>query len=144
MYCTKCKMTYPDDGEWDVCPECDIKLITNKERDELKRKDIDRKTNALYESLRQEYERKGIQFTKQDFEDYLQSKRIEQLSKYKEASKNNIETKKSDDVPKCPICGSLKIQKISSMNRAVNIAIWGIFSTKINKQWHCTKCGSNF
>ena len=144
MYCTKCKMTYPDDGEWDVCPECDIKLITNKERDELKRKDIDRKTNALYESLRQEYKQKGIQFTKQDFEDYLQSKRIEQLSKYKEASKNNIETKKSDDVPKCPICGSLKIQKISSMNRAVNIAIWGIFSTKINKQWHCVKCGSNF
>ena len=144
MYCTKCKMTYPDDGEWDVCPECDIKLITNKERDELNNKEAIARTNALYESLRREYEQKGIRFTKQDFEDYLQSKRIEQLSQYKETSRKSIDVQESTNVPKCPICGSLKIQKISSMNRAVNIAIWGIFSTKINKQWHCNKCGSNF
>lgn len=144
MYCTKCKMTYPDDGEWDICPECDIKLITNKERDELNNKESITRTNALYESLRREYEQKGIQFTKQDFEDYLQSKRIEQLSQYKETARKSIGNQKSINAPKCPICGSLKIQKISAMNRAVNIAILGVFSTKINKQWHCTECGSNF
>ena len=59
MYCTKCKMTYPDDGEWDVCPECDVKLITNKERDELNRIETAAKTNALYESLKSEYAKKG-------------------------------------------------------------------------------------
>lgn len=144
MYCIKCKMTYPDDGEWEICPECDVKLITNKERDELKHKEETEKTNALYEALKYEYEQKGIQFTEQDFEDYLQVKRIEQLSKYRETSKKNTEKDAADNVPRCPICGSKKIQKISAMNRTVSIAILGAFSTKINKQWHCECCGSNF
>lgn len=144
MYCTKCKMTYPDDGEWDVCPECDVKLITNKERDELNRIETAAKTNALYESLKSEYAKKGIQFTEQDFDDYLQMMRIKQLSEYGELSKGNVKGTAEDNILKCPICGSPKIQKISGMNRAVNIALLGMFSTKINKQWHCDHCGSNF
>ena len=84
MYCTKCKMTYPDDGEWDVCPECDVKLITNKRAGRIKSHRSHRKTNALYESLKKRVFAKGIQFTEQDFDDYLQMMRIKQLSEYGE------------------------------------------------------------
>lgn len=44
--------------------------------------------------------------------------------------------------PKCPICGSTNISKISTMNRATSIVGLGILSKKIGKQWKCNnpKC----
>ena len=144
MYCTKCKMTYPDDGEWIVCPECDVKLITNKERDNLREIEKQNNLNSLYKSVQQKYEENEMQFTRQDFEDYLKSKRLEQYSQYKNATNANNINITADNTPKCPICNSKNLKKISVANRAVNIAIFGVLSTKINKQWHCNDCGTNF
>lgn len=44
--------------------------------------------------------------------------------------------------PKCPMCGSTNISKISSLNRTVSIVGFGILSKKIGKQWQCNnpKC----
>lgn len=45
---------------------------------------------------------------------------------------------------KCLICQSENIQKISTMTKAGSVALWGIFSQKIKKQWHCNSCGSEW
>lgn len=45
---------------------------------------------------------------------------------------------------KCPICQSENIQKIFTMTKAGSVALWGIFSQKIKKQWHCNSCGSEW
>lgn len=45
------------------------------------------------------------------------------------------------NIPKCPTCGSTNIEKIGGMERAGSIAMWGIFSKKINKTFKCKKCG---
>lgn len=44
--------------------------------------------------------------------------------------------------PKCPMCGSTNIQKISNLNRTSSIIGFGILSKKIGKQWQCNnpKC----
>lgn len=42
--------------------------------------------------------------------------------------------------PKCPKCNSTNIEKISTANRAVSIAMVGIASSKIGKQYKCNKC----
>ena len=47
-------------------------------------------------------------------------------------------------VPKCPTCQSTNIRKISVLSKAGSVAIWGIFSQKVKKQWHCNNCGSDF
>lgn len=44
-------------------------------------------------------------------------------------------------VPTCPTCHSQKVEKISALNRAISISTWGIFSSKINKQFVCKNCG---
>lgn len=46
--------------------------------------------------------------------------------------------------PKCPTCQSENIQKISVMTKAGSVALWGIFSQKVKKQWHCNSCGSEW
>ena len=46
------------------------------------------------------------------------------------------------NLPKCPMCGSTNIQKISDLSRTSSILGFGILSKKIGKQWQCNnpKC----
>ena len=48
------------------------------------------------------------------------------------------------NVPKCPTCGSTNIHKISTASKAGSVALWGIFSRKVHKQWHCDNCKSEW
>lgn len=50
------------------------------------------------------------------------------------------ESAKSDNKPKCPYCKSTNIKSISGLNRGASIAMWGIFSKKINKSFECMNC----
>lgn len=54
------------------------------------------------------------------------------------AKQRAIQTSK----PKCPMCGSTNISKISTLSRASSIVGFGILSKKIGKQWKCNnpKC----
>ena len=54
------------------------------------------------------------------------------------AKQRAIQTSK----PKCPMCGSTNISKISTLSRASSIVGFGILSKKIGKQWQCNnpKC----
>lgn len=62
--------------------------------------------------------------------------RQEQLQQQVNAPESNI--------PKCPICGSMDIENISTLNRAVSTAMVGIASDKIGKQFTCKNCGYKF
>lgn len=41
----------------------------------------------------------------------------------------------------CPHCHSRNVVKISMLNRATSISLFGIFSKKINKTYECKNCG---
>lgn len=44
----------------------------------------------------------------------------------------------------CPYCNSTNCKKISGVSKATSVAMFGIFSQKVKKQWHCNNCGSYF
>lgn len=44
--------------------------------------------------------------------------------------------------PRCPYCNSENLTKITSLDRAVNIAVFGILGNKRKYQWHCNNCRS--
>lgn len=55
--------------------------------------------------------------------------------------KNNIVL----NVPKCPICQSTNLSKITATKKAMKIAAFGIFGMGDNgKTWKCHNCGSKF
>lgn len=54
------------------------------------------------------------------------------------------EQKQESNIPKCPTCNSTNIKKISGLSKASSVAMWGLFSRKIHKQWHCNSCGSEW
>ena len=46
-----------------------------------------------------------------------------------------------DSKPHCPHCKSTNISKIGTGARIGSIAMWGVFSKKINKSFKCKQCG---
>lgn len=45
---------------------------------------------------------------------------------------------------KCKYCGSTNTKKITNTEKAVNIALFGIFGNRRKYQWHCNNCNSDF
>ena len=49
------------------------------------------------------------------------------------------------NTPKCPICQSTNLSKITTVQKAGKIALFGIFGMGDNgKTWKCNNCGSKF
>lgn len=78
-------------------------------------------------------------------EDLKQSDPIEfqlKMSQFKanlgqqESSKIQTNTR-----PKCPTCGSTNLRKVSATSKVTSVALWGLFSQKVKKTWHCNECG---
>ncbi len=56
-----------------------------------------------------------------------------------------VEQPTPQNVPKCPICGSTDLSKITIAHKAGKIALFGIFGIGDNgKTWKCNNCGSKF
>lgn len=47
----------------------------------------------------------------------------------------------TDTRPKCPTCGSTNLRKVSATSKVASVALWGLFSQKVKKTWHCNECG---
>ncbi len=57
----------------------------------------------------------------------------------------NMWEKDYEHQPKCPICSSTKIHKISMTNKAASIVTFGILATgHVSKTYKCDVCGSKF
>lgn len=77
---------------------------------------------------------KDYERAQQNFEKYQK----EELSKKK--MQKEMEEYRQMTAPKCPMCGSTNIEKISTTSRAVSVATVGLASGKIGKQYKCKKC----
>lgn len=58
----------------------------------------------------------------------------------KEIKQNWDKEKYNDYKFTCPMCGSKKVKKIGTMNRAASVATVGLASSKIGKQYECDDC----
>ncbi len=52
--------------------------------------------------------------------------------------------REEENKPKCPICGSTDLKKLSVLNRSASAFMWGIGSNKIGKTYECQKCKATF
>ena len=45
---------------------------------------------------------------------------------------------------RCPYCNSSNLTRITSFDKAVNIAMFGLLGNKRKYQWHCNNCKTNW
>lgn len=63
----------------------------------------------------------------------------------KKQIKAAVETAMAMNKPKCPICQSINLTKISELKKAAKVGLFGIFGAgDIGKTWKCNNCGSRF
>lgn len=59
--------------------------------------------------------------------------------------KRSTQTTDWENLPKCPICNSTKIHKISLTNKAASAITFGIFAAgHVSKTFKCDTCGAKF
>lgn len=76
-------------------------------------------------------------FTQQEKEKQENIRQAQQEARNNAIAKiNNTQSNK----PKCPTCGSTNVKHISTLNRAVSIGVFGLFSSKIGKNYECLNC----
>lgn len=56
-------------------------------------------------------------------------------------NENNITKTPIQNIPKCPTCSSTNIKKVSGTSKAVSVAMFGLLSQKVKKQFQCNNCG---
>ena len=54
------------------------------------------------------------------------------------------EPEKTVYTPKCPVCGSPDLRKISATSKALDVAFWGFAAGKPKKTYHCNNCDYEF
>lgn len=127
--CPKCEGRYFDDMQY--CSECfggnKIELVTESE--------YKTKTGKGFETL----EKINIERKAKDI-DYEKKHPI----KTRQLKFNVPQITKEQNIPKCPICGSTDLKKLSALDRGVSAFMWGLGSNKIGKTYECRKCKSTF
>jgi hypothetical protein len=136
--------------EFDECIYCgeDLKDGIIETEDTVSEKSISELSDAeileKYSDYRKRIEKQtGRQMTDFEFLSGIMEARRDSLNHQAEtyfASNKEANVSK----PKCSTCQSENIQKISAMTKAGSVALWGIFSQKVKKQWHCNSCGSEW
>lgn len=61
-----------------------------------------------------------------------------------ERRKAEEEAAKPKYTPKCPVCGSSDLRKISATSKVLDVAFWGFAAGKPKKTYHCNNCGYEF
>lgn len=133
---------YFNPSRFPVCECCDYEdpIVMSQEDysefiKELKAKDPSATTyEAHCEALREKYVYPSEHFSKKAYNDML---------KYAEEKKKRIQEEydRIFHTPKCPTCGSTDLRKVSVGAKAVSVGLFGIFSQKVKKTWHCNSCG---
>lgn len=86
-------------------------------------------------------QRERYKLAQTDFEEYQRTvvrEHDEMVARQK--AQAEAERYRQMNAPKCPMCGSTNIEKISTTSRAVSVATVGLASGKIGKQYKCKKC----
>lgn len=80
----------------------------------------------------------------QRINDYEERKLLEQQAK--NLAQMQKEKDKQNCIPKCPICGSTNVNKITVGTRAVKTAVFGVIGAvdDAGKTYQCENCGSKF
>lgn len=124
--CPVCRSLYPED--FTKCDKCDEELIDN----EVYKKWNDNQRNKYMKKYKSKYNSNSSSVT------------ISKASMPVQSALKTSLINQQANIPTCPTCGSTNVRHISTLNRAVSIGVFGLFSSKIGKNYECLNCKSKW
>lgn len=142
-YCDKCgnlgDWVKPEDHSCFCCGNSPLKPIPRKYIDNFRWRDGDGK-----EAFMEEVVKKSPNLDKTLFEhrDEIIQRKNDEMKASIDAGRAILEEKSR--VPKCPTCGSLNVEKISTGKKIFGGAMFGLFSSDVRNTMHCKNCGAKW
>lgn len=121
IYCPGClesTVVHDDEDEEKICPSCHIKY-----------------EKSIIGTLFQCFD-----YGKDNYEELRKSPKFNEKNYQKRVNWVPISYSSSSAI-KCPTCQSTNVQRISGGERTVSVALFGLFSNKMNKSFKCNNCG---
>lgn len=140
IICPRCgcvEITF-NPSKFPICECCDYEdpIVINGDNYSKLIKEIETENPSadVYEACREKYVYPSEHFSKKAYNNML---------KYSDEKKRRIQEEHDRifHTPKCPTCGSTDLRKVSVGAKAVSVGLFGIFSQKVKKTWHCNSCG---
>lgn len=124
--CPKCAGIYPNDFK--LCPECNIEIVDIKD--------------FTYANRNLEHE----EFLRNHKDDKFDKAQLQKIHQQQLEQERQAEIERNKNcVPRCPICNSTNLSKITTTKKAAKIALFGIFGMGDNgKTFKCNNCGAKF
>lgn len=132
--CPRCsKFLMSIHGLTEKCECCGTQMIETK-YDEQK---VDMSLEELQKLIFSEYVKNNPLYDPDE-----EKRTTEHLKQRNSTSYNNSP---KTNIPRCPICQSTNLEKISTAKKIGKIAMFGVFGMGDNgKTWRCKNCGSKF
>lgn len=149
-YCPKCGRTYIHKSGEVKCAGCGMEITLVPSKYELVH--YANKSAEIYQGDRENWKEFLMEeiiknplydpnlYNSPESQKYRQ---IERARKYSEMSRAAAAQRKAS-LPKCPLCGSTKLKKISAVKRGIHAAAFGIFSKTAFSQFECESCHYKF
>lgn len=148
--CPKCGTTNGKFFDWDnyvadKCPYCKTEMLDcHTSTDEYENMSVDEQW-LWRQEMYNKYVKNSPEFDESLFSKTFQERETKyEEEKEKQNNRSSIPTKPSEPKITCPYCHRTNTYRISSMAKAANIAMFGIFGNKRKYQWHCNNCNSDF
>ena len=142
-YCDKCgnlgDWANPENHSCFCCGNSPLKPVPREYIDNFRWRDGDGK-----EAFIEEVVKKSPNLDKTLFEhrDEIIQRKNDEIKASIDAGRTILEEKSR--VPKCPTCGSLNVEKISTGKKIFGGAMFGLFSSDIRNTMHCKNCGAKW
>lgn len=79
------------------------------------------------------------------FDSQSDSTSVTKGRKLEKITRDNLEREANAPVPKCPICGSTNLKKLSVFGKVAKVKMFGIFGAgNLGKTYKCEDCGVKF
>lgn len=106
---------------------------------------MEHRREELDKTLRENFTFNNPNFNKTEYEKLLDAERQKKLNQLiytgrTSSQTNTINNTQSNNIPKCPTCGSTNIEKISAGKKLVGSTLFGIFSKDAKSTFHCKNC----
>ncbi len=139
-YCDKCgnisDWSKPEEHKCYCCQNLPLKPIPREYIDNFRWRDGDGKQAFIEEVVKKSPNLDAYLFEHKDEIIKAQNDDMNAKMAIGRAALNERSNK-----AKCPTCGSNNLKKISGTSKIASVAMWGLLSQKVRKQFHCDNCG---
>lgn len=155
VYCKKCGYIscFSSHNKTNHCEFCGNELTFTNINGLQEQRQMEENENIHPDKVVEIYDKRFLEnvikplgeFDQAEYDKRIIQQEINRQNNWKRYREETEEELKNSNAPKCPICNSYNIHKISGGNKVGSALLFGVFSIgHISKTYKCDNCGAKF